>query len=310
MATVDYSPLFNSLRNAGTNVANMALKSTLMDAEVAKAGLTRDQMLANTALANSKTKLYDQKYNWIQTAINDAVNGVPEGQPMTTDKFNRGNAAVWGKLDYPIQPIGNTGYVVNRATGEISGGDNPLASGNLELIRGKTRAQTALAEVNEAKARAGGFAPRSGSAGSSGRARGGISAVKDLFIVPVTVKDAFGMDLTEYRVDTDALTTAITQLAAAGYNPFDPIVMAQFRKNPDGFLRQAEAQQPQASAPVQETPPADAVPQTTPPAAPAAAPKNLSQVELDTQDKILEMVHKGKMSYEDAMRIAEANGWE
>ena len=218
MATVDYSPLFNSLRNAGTNVANMALKSKLMDAEVVKAGLTRDQMLANTALANSKTKLYDQKYNWIQTAINDAVNGVSEGQPMPTDKFNRGNAAVWGKLDYPIQPIGNTGYVVNRATGEISGGDNPLASGNLELIRGKTRAQTALAEVNEAKARAGGFAPRSGTSGS--RASTGRNPL-DIYKKEVPFTDVYGNTTTRTSTDYDAYRAANARLIALGLDPND-----------------------------------------------------------------------------------------
>lgn len=310
MATVDYSPLFNSLRNAGTNMANMALKEIEAEGQAAKAALWRDQTLANTALSNSKTKLYDQKYNWIQTAINDAANGIPKGQPMPTDRFNRGNAAVWGKLDYPNQPIGNTGFVVNRATGEISGGDNPLAENYSQFMKGKTAAQVALAAARS-QGKTGVSSGGSGSVQGATPEGVGLAVVNQLaplFKKYKTVRDQYGMERQVEVVDMPALLKFVVETTLKGGNPRDLMTAARYMY-PEYFQGEG-AQQPQASAPVQETPTAETVAPTAQPVVPQTTPQDLSQVELNTQDKILKMVEEGDMSYEEALRIAEVNGWE
>ena len=304
MATVDYSPLFNSLRNAGTNMANMALKGIEAEGQAAKAALWRDQTLANTALANSKTKLNEQKYGWIDSNLNPKFGG----QPIDNDEFNRRNAAVWGKLDYPNQPIGNTGFVVNRATGEISGGNNPLAENYSQFVKGKTAAQAALAA---ARSRVKAGASNSGSAQGTTPEGLGLTLVNQLaplFKKYETVRDQYGMERQVERIDMPALLKFVVETTLKGGNPRDLMTAARYMY-PEYF--QAEGtQQPQASAPVQETPPAETAAPTDQPVVPQTTPQDLSQVELDTQDKILNLVRAGRMSYEEAMKIAEANGWE
>ena len=222
MATVDYSPLFNSLRNAGTNMANTALKSALMDAEVAKAGLTRDQMLANTALANSKTRIYDQKYETLSDIIN-RVKAAHEGDdPYSVDEQNRLVSAVGTHNYFPNQSIGNTGYVVNKASGEVSGGDNPLAENYLKLLQGKTAAQIALAGLNNTKALAGGFAPRAGTTGGT-RVAGGNNGntIPRMYSSQELMDDGTGVKRLITKVDYDALRDANAAIVAAGGNPND-----------------------------------------------------------------------------------------
>ncbi len=218
MATVDYSPLFNSLRNAGTNVANMALKSTLMDAEVAKAGLTRDQMLANTALANSKTRIYDQKYETLSDIIKRVKAAHGGDDPYSVDEQNRLVSAVGTHNYFPNQPIGNTGYVVNKASGEVSDGDNPLAENYLKFLQGKTAAQIALAGLNNTKAAAGGFAPRAGTSGS--RVSTGRNPL-DIYKKEEPFTDVYGNTTKRTSTDYDAYRAANARLIALGLDPND-----------------------------------------------------------------------------------------
>lgn len=300
MATVDYSPLFNSLRNAGTNMANMALKSTLMDAAVAKAGLTRDQMLANTALANSKTRLNDMKYD----AVNPVIAAL-KGMDLNDVKVrNELVTAANGKPYLPYANVGNTGATYNRADGSVVGdvATNPLLRSAIDLNQAKTRAQMALAGLNDTKARAGGFAPRAGTSGS--KTSTGRNPL-DLYKSEEAGTDIYGNATKRTATDYAAYRTAVSKLLKLGLDPND------FRNHVALLSGQVGgAQQPQTSAPVQETPAAETVAPTAQPVVPQTTPQDLSQVELDTQDKILNLVRIGKMPYEEALRIAEVNGWE
>jgi len=218
MATVDYSPLFNSLRNAGTNMANMALKGIEAEGQAAKAALWRDQTLANTALSNSKTRIYDQKYETLSDIINRVKAAHGGDDPYSVDEQNRLVSAVGTHNYFPNQPIGNTGYVVNKASGEVSGGDNPLAENYLKLLRGKTAAQIALAGLNNTKAAAGGFAPRSGTSGS--RASTGRNPL-DIYKKEVPFTDVYGNTTTRTSTDYDAYRAANARLIALGLDPND-----------------------------------------------------------------------------------------
>lgn len=306
MATVDYSPLFNSLRNAGTNMANMALKGIEAEGQAAKAALWRDQTLANTAFANSKTKLNEQKYGWIDSNLNPD----PNGQPIDNNQFNRRNAAVWGREYYPKHTIGNTGFVYDRATGEISGGDNPLAENYSQFMKGKTAAQVALAAARS-QGKTGVSSGGSGSVQGATPEGVGLAVVNQLaplFKKYKTVRDQYGMERQVEVVDMPALLKFVVETTLKGGNPRDLMTAARYMY-PEYFQREG-AQQPQASAPVQETPAAETVAPTAQPVVPQTTPQDLSQVELNTQDKILKMVEEGDMSYEEALRIAEVNGWE
>lgn len=216
MATVDYSPLFNSLRNAGTNMANMALKSTLMDAAVAKAGLTRDQMLANTALANSKTRLNDMKYD----AVNPVIAAL-KGMDLNDVKVrNELVTAANGKPYLPYANVGNTGATYNRADGSVVGdvATNPLLRSAIDLNQAKTRAQMTLAGLSDTKARAGGFAPRAGSSGS--KTSTGRNPL-DLYKSEEAGTDIYGNATKRTATDYAAYRTAVSKLLELGLDPND-----------------------------------------------------------------------------------------
>lgn len=310
MATVDYSPLFNSLRNAGTNMANMALKGIEAEGQAAKATLWRDQTLANTALSNSKTRIYDQKYETLSDIINRVKAAHGGDDPYSVDEQNRLVSAVGTRNYFPNQPIGNTGYVVNKASGEVSGGDNPLAENYSQFIKGKTAAQVALAAARS-RGKAGVSSGGSGSAQGTTPEGVGLAVVNQLaplFKKYETVRDQYGMERQVERVDMPALLKFVVDTTLKGGNPRDLMTAARYMY-PEYFQGEG-TQQPQASAPVQETPPAEAAAPTSQPQVPQTTPQDLSQVELDTQDKILNLVRIGKMPYEEALRIAEVNGWE
>ena len=309
MATVDYSPLFNSLRNAGTNMANMALKGIEAEGQAAKAALWRDQTLANTALPNSKTRIYDQKYETLSDIINRVKAAHGGDDPYSVDEQNRLVSAVGTHNYFPNQPIGNTGYVVNKASGEVSGG-NPLAENYSQFMKGKTAAQVALAAARS-QGKTGVSSGGSGSVQGATPEGVGLAVVNQLaplFKKYETVRDQYGMERQVERVDIPALLKFVVETTLKGGNPRDLMTAARYMY-PEYFQGEG-AQQPQASAPVQETPAAETVAPTDQPVVPQTTPQDLSQVELDTQDKILNLVRIGKMPYEEALRIAEVNGWE
>ena len=297
MATVDYSPLFNSLRNAGTNVANMALKSKLMDAEVVKAGLTRDQMLANTALANSKTRIYDQKYETLSDIINRVKAAHGGDDPYSVDEQNRLVSAVGTHNYFPNQPIGNTGYVVNKASGEVSGGDNPLAENYLKFLQGKTAAQIALAGVSNAKAQAGGFAPRVGATGGT-RAAGGNNGntIPRMYSSQELIDDGTGVKRLVTKVDYDALRDANAAIVAAGGNPNDIRAHIAYL---NGELK------PQGQVPtVDMRPNSPTAGQVVQPS--VQVPQDLANLPADKQ--ILEMFRRKLITKEQALAMAAQAG--
>ena len=294
MATVDYSPLFNSLRNAGTNMANMALKSTLMDAEVAKAGLTRDQMLANTALANSKTRLNDMKY--------DAVN--PVIAALKGMDLNDGNVrnelvtAANGKPYLPYANVGNTGATYNRADGSVVGdvATNPLLRSAVDLNQAKTRAQMALAGLSDTKAAAGGFAPRTGTTGGTRTRNDGLK-IPDLFTSYVEVDDGMGGERTMAQVDRAAMTAMAGRILARNGNPMDV----------NEYLREFQAES-QGAPTVDMRPDSPTAGQVNLPRAPAGVdPMSVPEIQSKVKEA-QEAVKAGDMTDEEFLTLLNQMG--
>lgn len=295
MATVDYSPLFNSLRNAGTNMANMALKSTLMDAEVAKAGLTRDQMLANTALANSKTRLNDMKYR----AVNPVITALNGKDLNDVNVRNELVTAANGKPYLSYANVGNTGATYNRADGSVVGdvATNPLLRSAVDLNQAKTRAQMALAGLSDTKAQAGGFAPRVGATGGT-RAAGGNNGntIPRMYSSQELMDDGTGVKRLVTKVDYDALRDANAAIVAAGGNPNDIRAHIAYL---NGELK------PQGQVPtVDMRPDSPAAGQVVQPL--AQVPQDL--VNLPADQQILEMFRRGLITKEQAAAMAAQAG--
>lgn len=290
MATVDYSPLFNSLRNAGTNMANMALKSTLMDAAVAKAGLTRDQMLANTALANSKTRLNDMKYD----AVNPVITAL-QGMDLNDVKVrNELVTAANGKPYLPYANVGNTGATYNRADGSVVGdvATNPLLRSAIDLNQAKTRAQMALAGLSDTKAAAGGFAPRTGTTGGSRTRNDGLK-IPDLFTSYVEVDDGMGGKRTMAQVDRAAMTAMAGRILARNGNPMDV----------NEYLREFQAES-QGAPTVDMRPDSPTAGQVVQPS--VQVPQDLANLPADKQ--ILEMFRRKLITKEQALAMAAQAG--
>lgn len=292
MATVDYSPLFNSLRNAGTNMANMALKGIEAEGQAAKAALWRDQTLANTALSNSKTRIYDQKYETLSDIINRVKAAHGGDDPYSVDEQNRLVSAVGTHNYFPNQPIGNTGYVVNKASGEVSGGDNPLAENYLKLLQGKTAAQIALAGLNNTRAAAGGFAPRTGTTGGSRTRNDGLK-IPDLFTSYVEVDDGMGGKRTMAQVDRAAMTAMAGRILARNGNPMDV----------NEYLREFQAES-QGAPTVDMRPDSPTAGQVVQPS--VQVPQDLANLPADKQ--ILEMFRRKLITKEQALAMAAQAG--
>lgn len=197
-------------------MANMALKSTLMDAAVAKAGLTRDQMLANTVLANSKTRLNDMKYD----AVNPVIAALKGMDLNDVNVRNELVTAANGKPYLSYANVGNTGATYNRADGSVVGdvATNPLLRSSVDLNQAKTRAQLALAGLNNTRAAAGGFAPRAGSSGS--KTSTGRNPL-DLYKSEEAGTDIYGNATKRTATDFDAYRTAVSKLLELGLDPND-----------------------------------------------------------------------------------------
>lgn len=295
MATVDYSPLFNSLRNAGTNMANMALKSTLMDAEVAKAGLARDQMLANTALANSKTRLNDMKYDAV-TPVIAALKGLDLNDVNVRNELV---TAANGKPYLPYTNVGNTGATYNGADGSVVGdvATNPLLRSTIDLNQAKTRAQMALAGLSDTKAQAGGFAPRSGTVGGT-RAAGGNNGntIPRMYSSQELMDDGTGVKRLVTKVDYDALRDANAAIVAAGGNPNDiraHIAYINGELKPQGQVPTVDMRP--------DSPTAGQVVQSS-----AQVPQDL--VNLPADQQILEMFRRGLITKGQAAAMAAQAG--
>lgn len=292
MATVDYSPLFNSLRNAGTNMVNMALKGIEAEGQAAKAALWRDQTLANTALSNSKRRIYDQKYETLSDIINRVKAAHGGDDPYSVDEQNRLVSAVGTHNYFPNQPIGNTGYVVNKASGEVSGGDNPLAENYLKLLQGKTAAQIALAGLSNTKAQAGGFAPRTGTTGGSRTRNDGLK-IPDLFTSYVEVDDGMGGKRTMAQVDRAAMTAMAGRILARNGNPMDV----------NEYLREFQAES-QGAPTVDMRPDSPTAGQVVQPS--VQVPQDLANLPADKQ--ILEMFRRKLITKEQALAMAAQAG--
>lgn len=290
MATVDYSPLFNSLRNAGTNMANMALKSALMDAEVAKAGLTRDQMLANTALANSKRRLNDMKFG----AVNPVIEVLKNMDLNDVNTRNELVTAANGKPYLPYTNVGTTGATYNGADGSVVGdvATNPLLQSTIALNQAKTRAQMALAGLSDTKAAAGGFAPRTGTTGGTRTRNDGLK-IPDLFTSYVEVDDGMGGKRTMAQVDRAAMTAMAGRILARNGNPMDV----------NEYLREFQSES-QGAPTVYMRPNSPTAGQVVQPS--VQVPQDLANLPADKQ--ILEMFRRKLITKEQALAMAAQAG--
>ena len=306
MATVDYSPLFNSLRNAGTNMANMALKGIEAEGQAAKAALWRDQTLANTDLSNSKAALYKLENETAQK-VKDYIdkNGDFSNINTRNEYLNVGKR----KPTYSFRNIGNTGATYNMADGTVLADptNNPVLQTELEGRKARTRASNALTAARSRDRTVVGSSGGTKSATPEGVGLAVLNQLSPLFEKIETVKDQYGMERQIKRVDMPALLKYVVETTMAGGDPRNLMTAARYL-HPDYFP--AEGAQPPASAPVQETPSAeDAVP-TTQPAVSQTGTTDMQQVDENTRTKVLKMYQKGQLSRDEALAIAQANGWE
>lgn len=268
MATVDISPIANGIRGFGTGLANLAIKKALLGAQAEKQALAAQLTQSQIDFNDSKAQLNKQKYDALAPLF-----GRMAGMDMA-DRDVRNEIAMLanGKAYLPYSNVGSTGATFNRATGAVSASpeDNPLLAAELAVRQSQVdrnnaagAASMALKALNDVKAAAGGFAPRS--SGSTGGAS--ISNVKSLYTDNVETPDPFmpGVMKVTPRTDYARMRNAMAELMKQGKNPNDMIAhLALMAAGANGG----------SSAPV----PAQAVPAPTVPAAPAASGDNIDMV--------------------------------
>lgn len=268
MATVDISPIANGIRGFGTGLANLAIKKALLGAQAEKQALAAQLTQSQIDFNDSKAQLNKQKYDALAPLF-----GRMAGMDMA-DRDVRNEIAMLanGKAYLPYSNVGSTGATFNRATGAVSASpeDNPLLAAELAVRQSQVdrnnaagAASMALKALNDVKAAAGGFAPRS--SGSTGGAS--ISNVKSLYTDNEETPDPFmpGVMKVTPRTDYARMRNAMAELVKQGKNPNDMIAhLALMAAGANGG----------SSAPV----PAQAVPAPTVPAAPAASGDNIDMV--------------------------------
>lgn len=313
MATVDYSPLFNSVRQGATNMANMAIK---MPIEVAKAELTAKKTQADMRYKDSQTALNDQKLGTVANILKGLTGGLQEGEAMPLDTQNRVVSALNGKTYLPYSAIGNTGATYSGADGSVLANPegNTLLQKTLAVLSSQAglnnaRASQALkaAELSGVKADAGGFAPRVASAGTTGGGSRSVSAngntIPRLYSSQEIIDDGMGGKRLVTRVDYDAMREANAAIAAAGGNPMDLNQHIAFQNGQlPGQAQGQEQAAPEDSVPVvdmrPDSPTAGQV--TRPDANPLNDPNVRSQVA-----QFQDLVRTGKMT-DDEFRAALA----
>lgn len=232
MATTDYSPLFNSIRQGANNWANMALK---MPMEQAKAELAAKQAQTAMQYQNSQTALNDQKLGAVASILKNLP--IAEGETPSLDMQNRVISAVNGRQYLPYSNVGNTGATYSGADGSVLANveNNPLLQGTLNVLNSQAgennaRAAQALkaAELYGVQAQAGGFAPRAAAAGGGAggtvvRRTGGSNGntIPQLYKSQEEVDDGMGGKRVLTRLDYDALRAANTAIISAGLDPND-----------------------------------------------------------------------------------------
>lgn len=268
MATVDISPIANGIRGFGTGLANLAIKKALLGAQAEKQALAAQLTQSQIDFNDSKAQLNKQKYDALAPLF-----GRMAGMDMA-DRDVRNELAMLanGKAYLPYSNVGSTGATFNRATGAVSASpeDNPLLAAELAVRQSQVdrnnaagAASMALKALNDVKAAAGGFAPRS--SGSTGG--GSISNVKFLYTDNVETPDPFmpGVMKVTPRTDYARMRNTMAELLKQGKNPNDMIAhLALMAAGANGG----------SSAPV----PAQAVPAPTVPTAPAASGDNIDMV--------------------------------
>lgn len=234
MATVDYTPLFNSIRQGATNAANMALK---MPIELAQAEMAGKKTQADMRYKDSQTALNDQKLGAVANILKGLTGNMAEGEAMPLDTQNRVISAINGKAYLPYSNIGNTGATYSGADGSVLANveNNPLLQKTLEVLSSQSGVNNAraaqalkLAELAGVKANAGGFAPRATTAGTTaaGGTRTGAggangNSIPRLYSTQELIDDGMGGKRLVTRVDYDAMREANAAIAAAGGNPLD-----------------------------------------------------------------------------------------
>lgn len=268
MATVDISPIANGIRGFGTGLANLAIKKALLGAQAEKQALAAQLTQSQIDFNASKAQLNKQKYDALVPLF-----GQLAGMDLA-DRDVRNEVAMLanGKAYMPYSNVGSTGATFSRATGDVAASPerNPLLVAELAVRQSQVdrnnaagAASMALKALNDAKAAAGGFAPRS--SGSTGG--GSISNVKSLYTDNVETPDPFmpGVMKVTPRTDYARMRNAMAVLVKQGKNPNDMIAhLALMAAGANGG----------SSAPV----PAQAVPAPTVPTAPAASGDNIDMV--------------------------------
>lgn len=226
MATVDISPIANGIRGFGTGLANLAIKKALLGAQAEKQALAAQLTQSQIDFNDSKAQLNKQKYDALAPLF-----GRMAGMDMA-DRDVRNEIAMLanGKAYLPYSNVGSTGATFNRATGAVSASpeDNPLLAAELAVRQSQVdrnnaagAASMALKALNDVKAAAGGFAPRS--SGSTGGAS--ISNVKSLYTDNVETPDPFmpGVMKVAPRTDFDRMRANMAALVSQGKSPYDTI---------------------------------------------------------------------------------------
>lgn len=259
MATVDISPIANGIRGIGSGLANLAIKKALLQSQADKNALAAELSQSQIDFNQSRTALNQQKYDALVPLF-----GQLAGMDLS-DRDVRNEVAMLanGKAYLPYSNVGSTGATFSRATGDVAASPegNPLLAAELAVRQSQVdrnnaagAASMALKALNDVKAAAGGFAPR-----SSGTTGGGsISNVKPLYTDNVETPDPFmpGVMKVAPRTDFDRMRANMAALVSQGKSPYDTIAHLA--------LMNAGASPAPAAAPA-------ASPAVVPPAA-AAAP--------------------------------------
>lgn len=226
MATVDISPISNGIRGIGSGLANLAIKKALLQSQVDKNALAAELSQSQIDFNQSKTALNQQKYDALVPLFRQLA-----GMDLA-DRDVRNEVAMLanGKAYLPYSNVGSTGATFSRATGNVAASpeDNPLLASELAVRQSQVdrnnaagAASMALKALNDVKAAAGGFAPR-----SSGATGGGsISNVKSLYTDNVETPDPFmpGVMKVAPRTDFDRMRANMAALVSQGKSPYDTI---------------------------------------------------------------------------------------
>lgn len=303
MATLDISPITNSIRSFGSGLANLALKKAALQYQNEKDAALDDLRQSQMDFNASKTALNQQKLDAVAPVL-AALKG------MDMNDINVRNemiSAANGKPTYAYQNIGNTGATFNKATGEVGVESNPLLSmelaqraSGIDKNNAMAAAALALKAVRDEKAKG----------GTSAANRTSSLKIPDLFSSYVEVDDGMGGKRTMKQVDYDRMGAMAAQALAQGLDPLDPrtyiTLMGQAAVQPTVEPQGAVPAQP--SVQPQNVQPDPQVQESINAALQAISGQQASLPM--TREKLLELYSNGKLSRDQVEAIAAGLGFE